>query len=143
MAASIPREPTLFTAPEAPDVPALKGVRCSCGYVFFPPQDYGCEKCGAEPSEFTPVELAGRGTLQGFATVHRQKFGDMETPFTVGSILLEEGVAIMGLLTCRTDQGLAIGQPAQAALVEMKKDKEGNSIVDCRFTPQQSTEGAD
>jgi len=32
----------------------LHGGACECGYVFFPMQTYGCEKCGGTASRFNP-----------------------------------------------------------------------------------------
>ena len=53
-----------------PDRPALVGGRCVCGYVFFPMQTYGCEKCGRFGNDLKEVRLSGRGRLLAFAQVH-------------------------------------------------------------------------
>jgi uncharacterized OB-fold protein len=40
--------------------PALSGHRCrACGYVFFPPQSYGCEYCGAPGNQLEFKSLRG------------------------------------------------------------------------------------
>ena len=44
-----------------PAHPALLGGSCKCGYIFFPMQVYGCEKCGS--AEISPRLLSGRGKL--------------------------------------------------------------------------------
>ena len=61
----IAAQPELYAASvEGDAVPTLKGGRCrACGYVFFPPQHYGCEVCGALPSELESVPLRGSGVL--------------------------------------------------------------------------------
>src|SRR5215472_13127136 len=71
--------------------PALNGGRCrACSYVFFPPQSYGCESCGASPDQLEPKSLRGEGVLCSFATVHLYQGKDIEAPFTVGVIVLDE-----------------------------------------------------
>ena len=66
----IAAQPALYTA-DSGNPPTLNGGRCrACGYVFFPPQKYGCEFCGAPTDQLESVTLAGRGALHSFATVH-------------------------------------------------------------------------
>ena len=98
------------TRPTPPTIPRLTGGKCrACGYVFFPPQRYGCESCGAPPEKLEAAELRGCGRLHSYATVHLYQGKDIEAPFTVGLIVLDDGPAIRSILTDRTDEGLAIG----------------------------------
>jgi uncharacterized OB-fold protein len=116
--------------------PPLLGQCCArCGHVAFPPNPYGCESCGAEPDSLASRELAGAGELAAFATVHLHAGKGIQTPFTVGVIVLDDGPAVRATLTCRTDDGLAIGDRVQSVLVPQGSDDEGNETVELRFEP--------
>jgi uncharacterized OB-fold protein len=121
-------------SPGAADHPVLNGGQCrACGYVFFPPQRYGCESCGAPPERLEAVELRGRGRLHSYATVHLYQGKDIVAPFTVGLIVLDDGPAIRSMLTERTDAGFAIGDRMASVLVAAGTDPEGNEMVELRF----------
>src|SRR5260370_5900798 len=125
--------PDLY-APDAIANPSLNGGRCrACGYVFFPPQRYGCESCGAPAEKLETVKLGGRGRLHSYATVHFHQGKDIETPFTIGMIVLDDGPAIRSTLTGRTDAGLAVGDRMNSVLVAAGTDQEGNEMVEMRF----------
>jgi uncharacterized OB-fold protein len=128
-------QPALYTAEATPQ---LKGGRCTkCGYVFFPPQTYGCEFCGALTDQLEPLALAGKGTLHSFATVHlhQDRSGKgPQAPFTVGLIVLDDGPAVRAILTERTDEGLHIGDRMQSALAPAGINDEGKPLVELRFT---------
>ena len=128
-------QPALYTANAAP---RLKAGRCTkCGYVFFPPQTYGCESCGALPDQLEAVGLAGSGKLHSFATVHHHQDRSgkgLQAPFTVGLIVLDEGPAIRSLLLERTDEGLRIGDRMHSVLAPAGTDDAGKQIVELRFT---------
>lgn len=134
MAATIAAHPELYAADPIPE-PVLKGARCrACGYVFFPPQSYGCESCGALPTELEPLNLRGRGALQSFATVHVHHGKGIEVPFTIGVIALDDGPIIRSVLAERTDQGLRIGDRMHSTLVAAGADDKGTDLVELRFT---------
>ncbi len=131
-------QPGLY--PASGEHPPMLGQRCAgCGHVAFPPNPYGCEACGAEPDALEPRELAGAGELAAFATVHLHAGKGIEAPFTVGVVVLDEGPAVRATLTCRTDEGLAIGDRVQSVLVPQGTDDEGNETVELRFTPLRVT----
>jgi uncharacterized protein len=121
-------------SPDAAGNPCLNGGKCgACGYVFFPPQRYGCEACGAPPEKLEAVELRGRGRLHSYATVHLHQGKDIEAPFTVGLIVLDDGPAIRAMLTERTDAGLAVADRMASVLVAAGSDADGNEMVELRF----------
>jgi uncharacterized OB-fold protein len=125
--------PELYS-PDSAGTPSLNGGKCStCGYVFFPPQRYGCESCGAPSEKLEAAEMRGCGRLHSYATVHLHQGKDIEAPFTVGLIVLDDGPAIRSLLTNRTDDGLTIGDRMNSVLVPAGTDQEGNEIVEMRF----------
>jgi hypothetical protein len=80
-----------------PDRPALLGGACAdCGYVFFPFQQYGCERCGSV--DLQPRVLTGAGTLLAAARVHLHAGKNREAPFIVGSVALDEGPIVRTLV---------------------------------------------
>ena len=70
--------------------------RCEpCGRLFFPPQSYGCEVCGATGGELAVVGVAAVGTLLDAVRVPG---GDGTRPgFTVAEIRLAAGVVVRAL----------------------------------------------
>jgi uncharacterized protein len=132
MAQSVPAQPALYSGLGHP--PSLNGGRCrSCGYVFFPPQQYGCESCGAPREQLDTVALPGRGKLHSFATVYLHQGKGIEAPFTVGVILLDDGLAIRSILTDQTGEGLAAGDRMSAAMVLQGSDEQGREVMELRF----------
>jgi uncharacterized protein len=130
--------PELYS-PDSSGIPSLNGGKCRvCGYVFFPPQRYGCESCGAPAEKLDVVQLVGRGSLHSYATVHLHQGKDIEAPFTIGLIVLEDGPAIRSLLTKRTNAGLAIGDHMASVLVAAGNDPDGNEMVELRFARAQA-----
>lgn len=100
MAEEAKPRPALFR-PEGtqavPNHPALLGGRCrDCGYVFFPMQTYGCEACGSTALE--PMALSGRGRLISFARVHVHASPGRQAPFTVGSVVTDDGAVVRALI---------------------------------------------
>lgn len=122
-------QPTEASGDSAP--PALYGGRCnSCGYVFFPPQSYGCERCGSTKIDRT--ELDGRGTLIASAVVHRHLDPARPAPFIVGSMELEQRVVVRGLIEAGQD-ALAPGCPMETLIVAETRPDRG--ATDIRFRP--------
>jgi len=133
MEQKIAAQPELYSA-SADGLPALNGGRCrACGYVFFPPQRYGCEVCGALPSELEAISLKRSGVLNSFATVHHHQGKGIEAPFTIGLIVLDDGPAVRSTLTARTDEGLQVGDRMHAVLVPAGRSADGKEIVELRF----------
>ena len=130
-------KPHLYTVPDGggASVPQLRGGRCSCGYVFFPMQTYGCEVCGRAGDALQPALLRGQGALVASARVLLHANKDRTAPFVVVSVKLADGPVVRTLLVQDTTDRLAIGQPLQACLVEIGRDDAGDPIVDLRFAP--------
>ncbi|MBV6510289.1 MAG: hypothetical protein JJLCMIEE_03428 [Acidimicrobiales bacterium] len=135
----ISAQPTLYPAGPPGSAARLRGRRCAaCGYVFFPPQDFGCERCGAAADQLVPAELKGTGTLLACVTVYFHPLQEPTTPFTVASILLDDGPAIRSLLVGAGEteaQCLEPGLRMQAVLTPAGTDSEGTEIVELRFAP--------
>ena len=105
-----------------PDRPALVGGRCVCGYVFFPMQTYGCEKCGRYGDDLKKVSLSGRGRLLAFARVHLHARPYPKVPFTVVVVVLDDGPVIKALLDPAVDDELRSGAVMLAKLVQQRRE---------------------
>jgi uncharacterized OB-fold protein len=86
------------------------------------------------PDKIENAELKGDGVLNSFATVHHHQGKGIETPFTVGVIVLDDGPAVRSLLTARTDDGLRNGDRMHSVLTQCGKNDDGKDIVELRFT---------
>ena len=108
-----------------PDRPALVGGRCVCGYVFFPMQTYGCEKCGRFGNDLKEVRLSGRGRLLAFAQVHLHARPYPKVPFTVVVVALDDGPVLKALLDPAVDDELRSGSVMLAKLVQQRRREGG------------------
>lgn len=112
--------------------PVLQGGRCRCGYVFFPMQTHGCERCGNNGDALTPQLLSTCGTLLASAAVHLHADKNRPTPFTIVKVALDDGPVVRTLLA--DDSGdVAPGQRMQTKLVSLQRD-DGETVFDLRFT---------
>ena len=90
------RQPHLLTAGSPP---MLKGHHCTaCGRVFFPPDPYSCERCGASLDRLEPVDLRAAGTIRAAAQVHRHHHPSPTAPFTVAIIELDDGPVLKSVV---------------------------------------------
>jgi uncharacterized OB-fold protein len=129
-------KPDLYTTPESPkSVPELRGGRCRCGYVFFPMQSYGCEKCGLTGEAVMPTLLRTEGSLTASARVLMHAAKDRTPPFVVVAVRLDAGPVVRSLLDRDRAEQLPIGTRMQGLLTEVGRADDGEVIVDLRFTP--------
>jgi len=88
----------------------LLGIKCTrCGYVAFPRQTYGCEKCGADGDALSNVELGSNGTLASYATVHMHQAKTITAPFVIGEIALDAGPTVRATMVEGDDESMQIG----------------------------------
>ena len=113
--------------------PTIVGQTCgACGRRSFPPDPYGCEACGATVDRFAPTELAATGVIHAVATVHRHHHPRPQTPFTVATVVLDDGVTLKGVLTGDT-AAAGVGSRVQGVTVPWDTDDDGTEVVDLRF----------
>lgn len=129
-------KPSLYRAEgtaAAPGHPALNGAACgACGYVFFPLQTYGCEKCGS--TDIGPRTLSGAGRLLASARVHLHAGKGREAPFTVASVALDDGPIIRTLIV--DDAGpVRVGRRMVTTLAPVV-NAEGEPRLDLRLAPE-------
>jgi len=94
---------------------ALHATRCAHdGLVSFPPERYGCRRCGARGDALRPMTLAARGAVSDLVVVHRHRGPGPEAPFAIGGIRLDDGVVIRALVA----QGAGVGTRVRAVQIE-------------------------
>jgi uncharacterized OB-fold protein len=127
-------KPALYRAEGSvadPDHPALLGGACECGYVFFPLQTYGCERCGR--TSLATRALSGTGKLLASARVHLHGGKTRAAPFTIVSVMLDDGPIVRTLLA--GDDEVHPGDRMVTTLVPVT-NAEGAERLDLRFAPQ-------
>jgi uncharacterized OB-fold protein len=68
----------------------LSILRCgTCGLFLHPPTPQ-CRACGSE--DVAPEAVSGRGTLWSYTTSHQQLLPEIEVPYTIALVALEEQV---------------------------------------------------
>jgi uncharacterized OB-fold protein len=94
-------------------------------------QNYGCERCGSEDIEPTP--LIGRGKLVASAEVFIAAGPHRPAPFTVGSIVTDDGAVVRALLDLQPGVRLTPGAIMVTRLATETRPNRGKH--DLRFTP--------
>lgn len=132
MSERVSKRPALFRLPRSGESgPRLLLGRCRCGHVFFPPQRYGCERCGAGPEALDVLEAPARGALRSAACLHRGRSD--EGPRAVGTVVLDAGPALEAPLDEPPPEPLPEDARAEGVLVETGEEAEGARVVDLRF----------
>ena len=117
-----------------PERPALRAVRCRCGYVAFPPQRRGCEVCGGTGDALSERLLTGRGRLLSQATVHRHAQAAPPVPFTVVEVAMADGPVVRALLASRAVGELSPGTELVTTLETVVIGEQ--PVRDLRFEPK-------
>lgn len=93
--------------------------------------------CGALDDRLAAITIAAAGTLHSVATVHLHQGKDIEAPFTMAEVKLDDGPLIRATLLEAIGDGEsdvdAIGQRVEAQWVQTRTDDEGDTIVEPRF----------
>ncbi len=130
-------KPKLYRIEPAPGHPSLRGMHCGiCGHVFFPPQNLGCERCGAAGNALQSRQLVGRGTLMARVTVHVHAKPERPAPFVIGTVHLDDGPIVRTLLDSAPDALPPIGSPMVAVLRPVAS-AESAATHDLRFSLEQ------
>ena len=113
------------------DPPIILGHQCiGCRRVAFPPDPYGCERCGSPREDLEELVLEAHGTVRAVAKVHRHHQPSPATPFTVAVIQLTGGPVIKAIVA---GAGVSVGTEVEGVLVQDVEDAEGNILVDLQF----------
>ena len=70
--------------------------------------------------------------IHAIATVHRHHHARPETPFTVATIVLDDGIALKAVLTGDVSAA-AIGSRVRGVAVPWETADDGTEVVDLRF----------
>lgn len=65
------------------------------------------------------VESAGTGTVHTFSVVHRSFYPEIEAPYVIAVVDLDEGVKFMGHLVDYAPETVAIGMPVEVVFREI------------------------
>ena len=98
----------------------------------------GCEVCGAPEDQLANTPIAAAGTVHSVATVHLHRGKDIEAPFTMAEVKLDDGPLIRATLL-EVVEFDAIGRRVEAQWVQTHTDDEGAAIVEPRFAPSSTT----
>ena len=95
----------------------LQVQRCeACGHHQFYPRPF-CLECEAGGVEW--VDVSGRGTVYSLTTVHLKVLEELDPPYLVGLIELEEGPVLLSRMVAADGSpladGIAIGDPVAVA----------------------------
>jgi len=78
---------------------SLRATRCrKDGVVAFPPERFGCQKCGAFGEDLEELLIPARGRITAATVVHRHRGPGPKAPFTIASIALDAGPYVNALL---------------------------------------------
>lgn len=124
--------PAALFQPDLP-APSLNGQRCGdCGVLFFPPNPYGCEFCGAPPEQLVPAKIAGRGTLRALASGRHPT----RESTTLGVVDLDDGPTVRCLLRHAADDVPAPGERVEATIVNGATEDAPPALWFCRAGSQ-------
>lgn len=77
----------------------LQVTRCrDDDIVAFPPQRYGCLRCGADPKKHDLETVPAAGVIVDVVDVHRHRGPGPQAPFRIGDIRLNSGPTIRALV---------------------------------------------
>ena len=103
--------------PRRPD--CSRPCRDACpGADLFPPQEYGCIRCGAHGDRLRERDLPAVGTVLSFAEVHVHQ--SHPVPFTLAEIELDAGPIVRAALAPGSRP--RIGQRARGLIVADEGD---------------------
>lgn len=127
-------EPTSLFHQDADGAITLAGMACTkCGHLAFPEQHYGCEKCGATGGDLGSRAIEAKGKLLAFATVNLHYGKDIDAPFIVGSIQLDDGPTIRCTLVEDKESALEHGAVMKGQIVQNSKVDPDNPRIELRF----------
>ena len=87
---------TTSTSSPLEDFLTVPAVSCdACGSTRWPPQEYGCEVCGAHGPSIRQVQLPAAGTLRSHAWVYRHPTAP--EPYLVVEVALDDGPLVRAL----------------------------------------------
>lgn len=132
----------LLVSRDTSGAPRLRGVACStCGSTSFPPQQFGCETCGAFGSSLSPADIDARGVVVSSAQVDHYRGDDVEVPFRIAEILLDSGFKVR--VTLDRPEPVPNGTRVAGVLRPVHSTDAGESMHELRFAPERNAHDQD
>jgi len=106
----------------------LVGEICPhCDSKIFPPRDV-CPNCGGAAREL--YSFSGRGEVYSFTDVYEAPSGfDMNAPYTVALVKLEEGPLVTAQLTDLGAQPAEIGMQVEMVTRKLRSDGDERGVI--------------
>nr|WP_116310295.1 hypothetical protein [Cupriavidus taiwanensis] len=99
----------------------------TCSEVAFPPQHYGCERCGSV--DLVDIEVAAQGVVLGSSQVHIHAQPQPAVPFTVAEVRLDAGPVVRALLDVGHEAGDWHGRRVHGVL----RRRPDSAVMEFRF----------
>ncbi len=93
----------------------------ACGAYTYPPQAYGCRRCGA--AGLRAVALPVQATLQNFVTLYTELTPELEVPCVIGEVRLAPGVIEEALIGVAGEVELNLGQALEPQAYQDQKQQ--------------------
>lgn len=93
----------------------------ACGTYTYPPQAYGCRRCGA--ALLHPVSPPAPAVLRNYVTLHAALTPELEVPCVIGEIELAPGVVEEALIHVADETQLSLGQQMAPEAYQDGKDQ--------------------
>jgi len=106
----------------------MESTMCeTCGTHFFPPRTF-CPKCRRK-GVLKPYKPNGRGRIYSYSIVHVPQAGfELETPYVLAIIELEEGARLTAQVCDVNFSELAIGMPVEVTFRKVSEGRNGGII---------------
>lgn len=123
-------EPALYEVDDH-GAPTLYAMRDSAGHITYPFQQYGSEKNGQLGEQVSRIQLQGTGSITALVTVNFHQNPDIEVPYVVASVVLDEGPMVRGVIAAAGQAG--VGTRVRATTTQVKRRE--TEVAELRFAP--------
>lgn len=112
-------------------LPTLLAHCPHCGTYTFPPNAWGCRRCGTENARLDKVPMPATPVLRNFITLHGDVAPGLVPPVIVGEVELAPGVVEEALIAVDDESQLRLDMPMEAVGADPAETRRG-----LRFRPK-------